>query len=172
MPKLGCFFSEKILIIDDESYFHLSNTDLSDNAGYYTFDTDATPNEVKPKRKSKYDLKLLVFISLSEEGVSKRYIAPSGQAVDKGVYISKYLIELKKFINEIPKNDDTVLRPDIASAHFLNKVQNYLKGKNIKYVPREKYPAYVPICVRSRIFVMKLKDCFMQIIGKLKISAN
>ena len=30
---------------------------------------------------------------------------------------------------------------DLASAHYSNKVQNYLKGENIEYVSRDKNPA-------------------------------
>ena len=91
--KLVALFRKKIIIIDDESYFPLSNSDLSENAGFYTSDLDATPNEVKLKRKSKYEPKLLVWIALSEKGVSKYYIAPSGQAVNENVYISKCLVK-------------------------------------------------------------------------------
>ena len=74
--KLIAIFRKKIVIIDDELYFPLSNINLSGNAGYYTSDPDATLNEVKLKRKSKYEPKLLVWIALSEKGVSKHYIAP------------------------------------------------------------------------------------------------
>jgi len=116
----------------------------SANAGFYTSNLDATPNEVKLKRKSKYEPKLLVWIALSEKGVSKHYIAPSGQAVNEDVYISKCLVKLKKFIDEAHKNDDIVFWPDLASAHYSNKVQDYLKGENIEYVPRDKNPANVP----------------------------
>ena len=59
------------MIIDDGSYFPLSNTNLSGNNGYYTSDPDATPNNS-------------------------------------------------------------------------NKEQDYLKGENIEYVPRDKNPANVP----------------------------
>jgi len=137
-------FRNKIVIIDDESYFHLSNTELLGNAGYYSSDPDTTPNEVKLKRKSKNEPKLLVWIALSEKGVSKHYIAPSGQAVDEDVYISKCLVKLKKFINEVHENDEIVFWPDLASAHYSNKVQDYLKSENIEYVPRDKNPAKVP----------------------------
>ena len=142
--KLVSLFRKKIIIIDDESYFPLSNSELSGNAGFYTSNLDATPNEVKLKRKSKYEPKLLVWIALSEKGVSKHYIAPSGQAVNEDVYISKCLVKLKKFIDEVHKNDDIVFWPDLASAHYSNKVQDYLKGENIEYVPRDKNPANVP----------------------------
>ena len=54
---------------------------------------------------------------------------PSGQAVDKEVYISKCLVKLKKLIKEVYKNDKIVFWPDLASAHYSNKVQYYLKGE-------------------------------------------
>ena len=79
------------------------------NAGYYTSDPDETPNEVKLKRKTKYELNLLVWITLSEIGVSMHYIAPSGQAVDKKVCVSKRLVKLKKLINEVQKRRNCVL---------------------------------------------------------------
>ena len=78
-----------------------------------------------------------------EKGVSKHYIAASGQAVDKEVYISKCLVKLKKFINEVHKNDEIMFWPDLRSAHYSNKVQDYLKGENIEFVPRDKKPANV-----------------------------
>ena len=67
-----------------------------------------------------------------------------GQAVDENVDISKCLVKLKKFIDEVDKNDDIMFWPDLASAHYSNKVQDYLKGENIEFVPRDKSPANVP----------------------------
>jgi hypothetical protein len=60
------------------------------------------------------------------------------------VYITKCLIKLKKFIDDVHKNDDIVFWPDLASAHYSNKVQQYLRAKNIEYVPKEHNPANVP----------------------------
>ena len=51
--KMVALFRKKIVIIDDESYFPLSNTDLSGNTGYYTSNPDNS-FEVKLKGKSKY----------------------------------------------------------------------------------------------------------------------
>ena len=42
------------------------------------------------------------------------------------------------------KNDDIVFWPDLASSHYSRKVQNYLKSKNIEFVPKERNPANVP----------------------------
>ena len=42
--------------------------------------------------------------------------------------------------------------PDQASAKYSNKLQGYLKGENIEYVPRDKNPANVLELRPSRIF--------------------
>ena len=143
LHKLVALFRKKLVIIDDESYFPLVNTNLSGNSVYYTSDPDAMSNEVN-LRKRKYEPKLIVWVDLSEKGVSKHYITPSRQVVDKEVYISKCLVKLKKFINEVRKNDEIVFWADLSSAHYSNKVQDYLKGENIEYVPRDKNPPNVP----------------------------
>ena len=157
--KVVALFRKKIVTIDNESYTPLSSTNLSGNAGYYTSDPNTTPNEVKLKRKSKYEPKLLVWVALSKKGVSKHYIAPLGQAVDKEVYISKYLVKLKKFINKVHKNDKIVFWADLASTHYSNKVQDYLKDylKNIEYVPRDKNPADVPELCSIKGFGAEIK---------------
>ena len=116
--KLVALFRKKIVIIDDKSYLSFKQHQSFCKAGYYTSNLDAKPNEFRLKRKSKYEPKLLAWVALSEKGVSKHYIAPSSQAFDKEVYISKCLVKLKKFINEVQKNDEIVFWPDIASAHY------------------------------------------------------
>ena len=123
-------------MITDKSYFPLSKTNLSCNAGYYTSDPDATPNDVKLKRKSKYEPKLLAWIvrERSLKTLRRSFLS----------LISKCLAKLKKFINEVHKNDEIVFWPDLASAHYSNRVQDYLKGENIEYMPRDKNPANVP----------------------------
>ena len=46
---------EKTLVIDDEKYFTLSNSEISGNDGYYTDNKQTTPYDVKFKNKIKYD---------------------------------------------------------------------------------------------------------------------
>lgn len=142
--KLASIFRKKYVIIDDESYFYLSNTGLSQNAGYYSSNVDQTENEVKLKRKTKFEPKLLVWIAFSQKGVSKYYIVPSGQAIDENVYISKCLTKLESFIQDFHESDDIVFWPDLASSHYSKKVQDYLKSKKIEFVPKEHNPANVP----------------------------
>ena len=46
-------------------YFGLSNTELSGNAGYYTSEFILTSDEVKTKRKSKFEKKIFVWVAFS-----------------------------------------------------------------------------------------------------------
>ena len=48
--KLAKIFRKKFVVIDDESYFGLSNTQISGNRGYYSSDTTKTPEKVKQKQ--------------------------------------------------------------------------------------------------------------------------
>ena len=47
--------------------------------------------------------------------------------------------------------------PDLASAHYSNKVQDYLKGENIEYVLRDKNPANVPELHPIEDFLTEIK---------------
>ena len=142
--KLVSIFRKKVVIIDDKSYFYLSNTNISGNAGFYSSDINAASNDVRLKRKDKFEPKLLVWITFSTKGISQQYIALSGQAVNEDVYISKCLVKLEKFIEKHHKNDNIVFWPDQASSHYSRKVQSYLKAKNIEFVSKEHNPANVP----------------------------
>jgi len=130
--------------MDDESYFGLSNTELSGNAGFYTSDPHLTKDEVKTKRKSKYEKKILVWVAFSEKGLSRHYIAPSGQAVNADVYTGKCLRLLVRFIQENHKNDQVVFWPDLASSHYSKKALEYLSDKNIEVVQKDDNPANYP----------------------------
>lgn len=143
--KLVEIFRKKQVIIDDESYFGLSNCNISGNSGFYSSDVTTTPNDVKLKRKQKFEQKLLVWVAISPKGLSKHYVAPSGQAVNENVYIDKCLRScLLPFIETVHKDDEIVFWPDLASSHYSKKVQEFLRSKNVEYVPRSQNIANVP----------------------------
>ena len=142
--KLASIFRKKYVIIDDESYFYLSNTRLSQNAGYYSSNLNQTANDVKLKRKTKFGPKLLVWIAFSQKGVSKYHIVPSGQAIDQNVYISKCLTKMESLIQDFHESDDILFWPDLESSHYSKKVQDYLKSKKIDFFLKEHNPANVP----------------------------
>ena len=151
----------------------MSNTNISGNAGFYSSDINAASNDVRLKRKDKFEPKLLVWIAFSTKGISQQYIAPSAKQSMK-MYISKCLVRLEKFIEKHHKNENIVFWPDLASSHYSRKVQSYLKAKNIEFVPKEHNPANLPELHPIEDFWSELKrlvynkNCQAENLGKLK----
>ena len=61
------------LILDDEKYFSL-NGDIACYRKYYTTDRSTAPPEVKFKTKMKFEPKLLVWMAVSQKGISSIYV--------------------------------------------------------------------------------------------------
>ena len=59
-PKCRQLTLKHQFIIDDESYFTLSNANLSGNDTFYSNDRNMTANDVKYYDKAKYEEKVLV----------------------------------------------------------------------------------------------------------------
>lgn len=138
-------FKNLDFIIDDESYFTLTNSDQPGNDRFYSDDIKKTPDDVKYYYKAKYEKKILVWICISPKGVSKPLFIPSGLAVNQNVYLEKMIQHnLEPFINEYYKKGGYVFWPDLASAHYAKKVVNYLNEKKINFVPKNINPANVP----------------------------
>ena len=85
-----------------------------------------------------------MWVAFSKKGISQHYIAPSAQAINEDVYICECLPKLEKFIAKYHENDEIVFWPDLASSHYSNKTQVYLKSKNMEYVPKVHNPANCP----------------------------
>ena len=130
-------FPGKQVIINDESYFRLSNSDLSENSGLYSLDVSTTPDSLKLKRVSKFESKLLVWVPISPLGMSKHLIVPSGQFVNEDVYI-KHCLEarLVSFIKRVITDDEIVFWADLASSHYSKKVLAYLESENKEIVAK------------------------------------
>jgi hypothetical protein len=93
-----CFSAKSIykFVMDDESYFLF----------------------VKFIRKTKFPAKVLLWLAVSESGISELLFFKAGLAVNKEVYTSKFLPVLQKFIQKHHKNEKIVFWPDLASAHY------------------------------------------------------
>ena len=71
IPKCCCalgdkhFAHGKFIVLDDESYFTFSHHELSGNDGYYTGNFETTPDNVKYAGKTKFELKVLVWLVIS-----------------------------------------------------------------------------------------------------------
>jgi hypothetical protein len=147
-PKCGrrfLKFCNVDFILDDESYFTLSNTTLAGNDRFYSDDIQKTPTDVKNKMKAKYESKLLVWVAVSPRGMSSVKFFKSGLAINQYIYrdecIRKRLIP---FINKYYRDGKYVFWPDLASSHYANSVHADLRDKKVNFVQKQDNPANVP----------------------------
>lgn len=137
-------YHKKKFILDDEKYFTLTST-INDN--FYSSSINTTPNEIKFKEKQKFEPKVMLWIALSERGISKPFVVPSGLAINQIIYqkecIKKRLIP---FINAHHSDNNYLFWPDKASSHYAKKTIELLKNEKINFVPKHKNPTNVPQC--------------------------
>ena len=100
--------------------------------------------EVKYNEVSKYKKKLLIWICISELGVSAPIFRESGMAVNADVYLDIIKRGLVPFIGKYHLNDDYKFWPDLASSHYANKVVDYYRAQNIDFVEKSENPSKVP----------------------------
>ena len=60
------------LVMDDEKYFLLHNEYVQTNRDFSASNSRTTPPEIKFKRTKKYEPKILVWLTVSENGISNR----------------------------------------------------------------------------------------------------
>ncbi len=58
-------------VIDDEKYFLFQNYNQTGNDSFYSDNQNLTPSEVKYKFSKKNENKLMLYISISNRGISK-----------------------------------------------------------------------------------------------------
>ena len=80
------------LIMDDEKYFLLQDQSAPTNRGFYTSDKRTTAPQVKFKRTQKFEAKILVWIAISEKGISKPFFSKQKQAVSQTTYLNRCII--------------------------------------------------------------------------------
>ena len=111
MPSHVHKYRQHEFVMDDESYFTLSNTTLTGNNTYYYSDRRLTPADVSYWEKAKFEEKLLLWIVVSSKGIGQVYIAPSKQAINQHVYLKKCIKKrLVPFINKYHSGDLHIMR--------------------------------------------------------------
>lgn len=137
--------TQTFIIMDDEKYFGFSGHDMPGNAGYYTTDHESTPNDVRFKSKEKFPPKVLVWLALSEKGISQPFVnTVKGPAIDGNTYIKKCLKKLIPFIEKYHQGDQYIFWPDLASSHYAKDTLKWLTDQEIPFVPKEANPPNVP----------------------------
>ena len=103
-------FRNHKFILDDESYFTLSNANLNSNESYYSSDRNVTPESVMYKDVAKFEKKLLVWVAISPSGMSKYWIVPSKMAINTEVYLKECIQKrLIPFIKKYHSTDKYIL---------------------------------------------------------------
>ena len=94
LKELNEFVSKKKtdIILDDESYFSLSNSRSPANVGFYSLPKELqnVPDNVRLKSKAKFERRVLVWAAISKKGVSNLLVLPSkSEAITSNIYIKK-----------------------------------------------------------------------------------
>ena len=86
---------------------------------------------------------MLVWVAISENGISKELIRPVGApAINQYIYLQECLIKrLQPFIEEYHSDGKYIFWPDCASSHYAYSVTKWMDD-NINYVPE--HPPKVP----------------------------
>ena len=118
-------FADHDFIMDDESYFTLSHTTLSGNNRFYSSNVCKTPDLIKNRYVTKFEPKILVYLAITHQGMSRPIFFRTGLAVNQNVYKEKCLKQpLIPFIREKYRHRPYVFWPDLASSHYANSAQN------------------------------------------------
>jgi len=138
-------FARSNFVMDDESYFTLSNTSINGNDGFYTDNINECSPDVKYKNNKKFEEKIMVWVAISCKGLCKPYYVPSKLAVNQKIYLDECIKKrLIPFIEQNHVNDDYVFWPDLASSHYAKSVTDHLREKNINFVSKQDNPACLP----------------------------
>lgn len=143
--KLNTEHKHDDIVIDDESYFTLNGYDQPNNRGYYASDKSTVDPNIKYKRRKKFAPKILVWIAISNKGISDAYFLPKNGSIDANIYINQCILKrLIPFLNNNYPNGGYWFWPDLASAHYANDTIAVLHQNHIKFVDREINPPNVP----------------------------
>jgi hypothetical protein len=109
------FFSAKAIykcLMDDESYFTVDGNEWQQQTYYLKSEDHPATEDAKLIRKTKFLVKILVWLAVSESGIIEPVFFKAVLAVNKEVYISKCLPVLHKYIQKHHKKKKIVIWPE------------------------------------------------------------
>lgn len=132
-----------ICLMDDETYFTMDGNEWQ---GMHYFDHQSI--EIDPKVKHieqcKFPKKVMLWVCISERGISEAQFFEAGLAVNSERYVKFCLPKVAKFINTHHKNAKTVFWPDLASCHYAKTSLEAMDRLKIEYVPKDENPPNAP----------------------------
>ena len=137
-------YKSKKFVIDDESYFGLTWTS---NKSFFSSSLSDTSDDVIYKGKAKFEPKVMLWIAISENGLSKPYFRSSKLAVDQIIYQNECIKKrLLPFINKYHDDGEYIFWSDKASSHYAKLTISLLKHHKVKFVEKYRNPTNVPQC--------------------------
>lgn len=133
------------VVMDDEKYFTFSANQMPGNAGYYTNNKHKCSESVRFAGKTKYPPKILVWLAISERGMSRPlFRSQKSAAINFDVYINECLCpRLLPFLRQHHADQNYIFWPDLAPAHYHGATVKWMSEK-INFVPKEVNPPNVP----------------------------
>jgi hypothetical protein len=133
------------IVMDDESYFTLDGSNSYGNDYYYSYEGLEPPENVKYLFRSKFPPKVMVWLAISNLGISQPFITSSGLAINSKIYIKECVNKkLIKFLKKFHSDQNFIFWPDLASSHYENDTLAEFERLNIKIVPKDSNPPNVP----------------------------
>ncbi|XP_055535517.1 uncharacterized protein LOC129724554 [Wyeomyia smithii] len=111
---------------------------------YFTSPTKEVGTEVKFIPHTKFLKKMLLWLTISEKGMSKFALLSLRTSVSGEIYSTKCLPEVASFIKKHQKTEDAVFWPDLASAHYSKRSLEGVEQLNTDVVPKLANPPNVP----------------------------
>ena len=143
--RLFTNMSKKSSLLDDESYFTLSHSTINGNGNFYSSDVSKAPASIKYRSQIKFEKKVLVWLCISDKGMSEPYFVPSGLAVNQQLYLAECIKKrLIPFIKKYHSDDQYLFWPDLASSHYAKSVTSYLTEQKINFVQKKDNPPSLP----------------------------
>ena len=134
-----------LLVIDDEKYFCFAGDNMPGNSGYYTNNKKISPESVRFIGKEKFPKKILMWIAISDLGMSEPLFRTSkAVAINSSTYINECLEkQLLPFIHKYHGDFNYLFWPDLASSHYSKDSLNWM-DQYVYYVDKESNPPNVP----------------------------
>ena len=137
----GALRPGRLIVMDDESYFHLSRHATS--SGYYEGLRDVS-EAVKHKRVEKFTPKLMVWAAMSARGISYFAIFEENTVMNTELYINFITCYLDPFIKSHHSDCKYIFWPDLAPCHYASATLVKLDELGIKYVSKDQNPPAAP----------------------------
>ena len=139
--QYSCSRKSLKFIMDDEAYFEVDGTVSS----YWALPNTKIPENIKWVEKSKFPEKVLVWMAISEKGISKPYIKSTRGAMDMELYCKKCIRpRLQNFIKKHHSDGNYIFWADLATSHTGGTTTRFLRKLKIPYIPVFENPPNVP----------------------------